>query len=319
MNPYVLHRGPRAKPAVVGHRGACGLAPENTLESFELAWDLGALTIELDVHLTRDHQLIVLHDDTLDRTTDARARRGGRDHFVSDATLDEIRLLDAGRWFVEAVERRTVPAPFGPTDDERRRFLDPAALSRYASGQVHPPSLEEVLALAKKRGRGVNVELKAIPRFYDGLARAAVDLVKSARMEESVTFTSFDHRAVRECKRLAPGIPAGALTLERLHDPGRYVREIVGADAWVPGCVGEVDVFGFHSAAFAARGEAALDREGLESAHAAGVAVVVWTENDPARQGALARLGVDGIITDYPNRLLENATPSELARPAGDV
>src|SRR5258706_16241295 len=104
MNPF-LRAAPR-RPGLLccGHRGAMGLAPENTLESFELAFDLGADMVELDVHLTRDRKLVVIHDDTADRTTDARARLPGRRTFVSDLDLDELRALDAGRWFVESFE-----------------------------------------------------------------------------------------------------------------------------------------------------------------------------------------------------------------------
>jgi glycerophosphoryl diester phosphodiesterase len=279
-----------------------GASPENTLESFELAFELGAPVVELDVHLTKDKKLVVIHDDTLDRTTDAAAR-GARGRPVSHATLDELRALDAGRWFTDALEKKPLPPPWGPTDEERRRHLDSAALARYASGQVRVPSLEDVLALAKRRDRFVNVELKAIPRFYEGLAAAAVEAVKAMKMEDRVVFSSFDHRTLVETKQLAPRIATGALTVERLHEPGRYVREFLAADAWLPGCVGEVDVIGFHSVAFEARGFAGLDASGVASAHAAGAAVVVWTENDPARQRALAQLGVDGIITDFPGRI----------------
>jgi glycerophosphoryl diester phosphodiesterase len=302
MNPYLLRAGCK-RPTVVGHRGACGLAPENTLDSFALAFDLGASVVELDVHLTRDKKLVVIHDDTLDRTTDARARWAARSCFVSDATLDELRELDAGHWFVDAFERKPLPPPHGPTEEELRRWLDAHALERYASGKVHVPTLEEVLELVRRRDGFANVELKSIPRFQEGVADAAVALVKQLQLEERVAFSSFDHRAVHRVKTLAPEIAAGALTVERLHEPARYVKELLGADTWLPSCVGEIDVIGFHSIAFEERGADGLDRSLVQSAHERGVSIFVWTENDPKRQKALVALGVDGIITDYPNRL----------------
>src|SRR5688572_14978165 len=103
MNPYLRDRARPVRVANVGHRGAMGLRPENTLESFDLAFDLGAHMVELDVHLSKDGHPVVIHDDTLARTT-----TGGR-AFVSDLTLAELRALDAGRWFVDGLERLPPP------------------------------------------------------------------------------------------------------------------------------------------------------------------------------------------------------------------
>lgn len=302
-NPFLRGTPRPARPLVVGHRGAMGLAPENTLESFELAFDLGADLVELDVHLTRDGHPVVFHDDTLERTTDLARRRpgGGRVH-VSDLTLAELQELDAGRWFVEALE--AAPAsPWGPTAAERRAHLDAAALARLASGRVRPPSLEEVLRLVARRDRRVNVELKMLPRAYAGLVEATVGLVRRLGVQDRVVLSSFDHAALAHAKRLAPELPAAALEVSRLWRPGRYVAEVLGGDGWNPGCVGEVDSIGFGSEAYAARGVAALDHAGVADAHAHGVQVHVWTANDEARLRGLVALGVDGIITDFPARL----------------
>src|SRR5688500_1429540 len=99
MNPYLRDRARPVRVANVGHRGAMGLRPENTLTSFELAFDLGAHMVELDVHLSSDGHAVVIHDDTVARTTDAGRRRPGRAPFVSELTLAELRELDAGTWF----------------------------------------------------------------------------------------------------------------------------------------------------------------------------------------------------------------------------
>lgn len=80
------------KPLIIAHRGASGTAPENTFAAFQKAVDLRADMIELDVHLTRDKQLIVMHDSTVDRTTDGKGK-------IADLTLGEIKMLDAGSWF----------------------------------------------------------------------------------------------------------------------------------------------------------------------------------------------------------------------------
>jgi len=87
------------RPLVIGHRGYCAIAPENTLPSFKLAKTAGADLVELDYHHTKDGELIVIHDDTLDRTTDAVAKWGGSKIRVEDKTLAELKTLDAGKWF----------------------------------------------------------------------------------------------------------------------------------------------------------------------------------------------------------------------------
>ncbi|MCO5169147.1 MAG: glycerophosphodiester phosphodiesterase [Planctomycetes bacterium] len=310
-NPYLRGQARPTRVANVGHRGAMGLRPENTLEGFELAFDLGADMVELDVHPSRDGHPVVLHDDRLGRTTDAGRRRpGGGAAFVSDLTLDELRALDAGTWFVEALERGAPPAPHGPTDDERRAWLTPGALAALGGGRVRPPSLEEVLLLARRRGRRVNVELKLVPRRYERLVAAVVEVVRRLGVEEQVLLSSFDHAGLAEAKRLAPELPVAALCVARLADPGRYVAEVLGGDAWNPGCVGEVDTLGFGAEAFARDGARALDRASVEGARARGVSVHTWTVNDPARLEALVALGVDAIITDYPNRLSRVIAPA---------
>lgn len=302
MNPYLRDQPRPLRVANVGHRGAMGLRPENTLPSFELAYDLGAHMVELDVHLSRDGVPVVIHDDTVGRTTDAQRLRPGPAPFVSELTLAELRELDAGSWFVAALDRGP-PPPHGRTDDERRRFLDGAALASLASGEVRIPTLEEALVLARSRDRRVNVELKAMPRRYARLVPAVVDVIRATRTQDLVLLSSFDHVALVEAKRLAPELPTAALVVSRLHDPGRYVAEVLGGDAWNPGCVGECDSLGFGSEAYGSEGVRALDRAGIESAHARGVSVHTWTANDPAHMRALIDVGVDGIITDYPNRL----------------
>lgn len=303
MNPYLRDQPRPVRVANVGHRGAMGLRPENTLASFELAFDLGADMVELDVHPSRDGVPVVIHDDRPDRTTDA-ARRGLAGRFVSELALDELRALDAGTWFVEALDRAP-PPPFGPTEEERRAWLGPAALAELAGGRVRVPTLEEVLRLALERGRRVNVELKMIPRRYPRLVGLVVDLVRRLGAQEHVLLSSFDHAALVEAKRLAPELPTAALVVARLADPGRYVAEVVGGDAWNPGCVGEYDSLGFGAEEFAARGLEALDRAAIDGARARGVSVHAWTVNDVPRMQALVEVGVDGIITDFPNRLRE--------------
>ncbi|HZU98714.1 MAG TPA: glycerophosphodiester phosphodiesterase family protein [Planctomycetota bacterium] len=242
MNPF-LRGVPLERPLRIGHRGAPKLAPENTLASFERAFASPSVDmVELDVHLTKDGKVAVIHDDKLDRTTKAKG-------FVSEREVGELRELGV-------------------------------------------PLLEDVLELARRREKGVMVELKMQPRFYRELPAAVLALVRAARMESSVIVTSFDHRSIAALKKAAPEIACGALCGQRLHEPGRYVAEFLGLDWWLPGCLGDFDSIGFFSAA------RDLDKEGLEGARRAGVKTCVWTVNVKEWLAPLLALGAEGIISD---------------------
>ncbi|GIL39269.1 glycerophosphodiester phosphodiesterase family protein [Roseiterribacter gracilis] len=159
-------------PRVIGHRGACADAPENTLESFREAHRQGARWIEFDVRLARDDVAIVLHDTTLDRTTTAR----GPARAIDSASLATI---DAGSWF-------------GP-----------------AFAQARVPTLAATLALASELGLGCNVELKAEPGDAAALAKAVA--AEIAGSDLTLLLSSFDPDCVAACAEFAPSVPRGAL------------------------------------------------------------------------------------------------------------
>ena len=163
---------------VVAHRGASGHAPENTMEAYRLAVEMGADAIELDVHLTADGQLAVIHDETLDRTTD----RGGR---VADLTMDDIRVADAGY-----------------------AFQRPGDAGFPFRGRGHRvPSLPDVLDWLP-HGVGLVVEVKA---------RAAVDetvrVLRDAPVRQAgrATLISFDEASIERARELDPEMPTGYL------------------------------------------------------------------------------------------------------------
>jgi glycerophosphoryl diester phosphodiesterase len=238
---------PDGRPLVIGHRGACGYRPENTMASFELAAELGADWVELDVHLTRDGRLAVIHDPTLERTTDGHG-------LVKDHTLAELARLDAGAWF-------------GP---------------EYAGERI--PTLDAVLAWARARGRGVDVEIKNGPVFYPGIEAAVVAAVEDAGMVEHVLVTSFDHRAVERVRRHRPRLRTGVLYSGRPKDPVGLARA-VGAEVVLP-----------HWAYVVA--------DDVRRAHAAGLGYATWATSDPVVLDRLVRRGVDAVATDHPDVLV---------------
>lgn len=178
-------------PLVAAHRGASRLAPENTMAAFERAVQLGARAIELDVQLTADGEAVVIHDATVDRTTDGHGR-------VSDLARDAVTALDAGAWFGAA----------------------------FAGERI--PRLAEVLDWARSRVF-LNIELKPATGDDDALAAKVAGLVRATGMTDGCLAMSFDHVAVERFKVAAPSVPALVIAGARLFREIPYVRS-VGAD-----------------------------------------------------------------------------------------
>ena len=284
----------------IAHRGARNVAPENTIEAIEKAAHLGADAVEVDVQLSADGCVVVIHDDDLVRCTDARRRFPHRVPWrVSEFEAADIRMLDAGSWF--AAELLRPPSQRQSwlrslTDDERDAFIRPADADHYASGAVKVPLLSECLQTCKRLGLALHIELKVIPRFYPRLAEKVVADVRQCGMQDAVILSSFDHAQLSRIGTLAPGVRTAVLSSDRLYRPAEYLARL-GASAYNPGCYGDYDTVGFG----AVTGQ--LDHETIAEVRAAGYDVYVWTENDPERMRRLIEAGVSGIFTDYPNRL----------------
>lgn len=164
---YVLQH----RPVVVAHRGAMAYAPENTIAAYTLALEQGAEAIELDVHLSQDGIPVVIHDHTLERTTNGKG-------LVASHTFADLRGLDAGAWFS--------PSFAG------QRILTLGEVLAWAQGRVY-----------------LKIELKTLPMRYAGIEEKVLALLKRWDMEEQVEVFSFDHPCVRRFKALAPHIPVG--------------------------------------------------------------------------------------------------------------
>lgn len=282
----------------IAHRGARAFAPENTLEAFAKAQTFGCEMIELDVHLSRDNELIVHHDDNLLRCTDVKDRFPEQpSYFISDFSYEEIRQLDAGRWFTQELalspEKRQGFLQ-SLTPDEFARHIPPEDLALYASGAVKVPTLRQALELAQNLGLKVNIELKMLPRMYSGLTDAVLDLVEALAMQADVLISSFDHAQLWQVRQRTPAVPTAVLTNERLALPGDYLERI-GAGAFHPG----TEPLGLHSLS------RRLDSESIQALRKLGKQVNVWTCNDKAQMRQLIAAGITGLISDYPNRVRE--------------
>ena len=179
---------------VRAHRGASGVAPENTLAAFRRAAEIGAGFIETDLHLSRDARLVALHDDTLDRTTNARGPVGAR-------TLDELRKLDAGAWFQ------------GKPPD--------GVAGEFAGERI--PTIEEVLAFGRERDLGLYLEIKA--PGASGAEHAVVGAVRAANEVGRTVVLSFDPGVIERVRKYEPLLMTGLLFSERMPDA---VKRAVG-------------------------------------------------------------------------------------------
>lgn len=293
----------RPAPAfdVQGHRGARGALPENTLPAFTYADDLGVTTLEMDTKVTKDGVFVVTHDTTLnpDLVRDRAGEWVGEGTPLNSLTLDEVKNLDVGR--------------LRPGSPYAERFPNQKPIDG-----THMPTLRSVLeAFRDRSGVRFNIETKIepdAPRLSPApadFARKLVAELRSAGVAGRSTIQSFDWRTLQEVQQIAPDIPTVALTeadtnlLEdglwttglRLGDYGGSVPALVsasGADIWSPDFE-------------------ALTAESVRDAHDRGLTVVPWTVNEPADLEAMVALGVDGVISDYPDRALA-AAPTALPR-----
>ncbi len=273
----------------IAHRGARSVAPENTLEAFRIGLDrYAADMIELDVHVSRDGVPVVVHDDTLGRCSDVEAKFPDRKPWrVGDFTYTELLTLDAGSWFV-------AKDPFGQI---ALGAVPDSDLERFRSGMVRIPTLKQVLALVAEHHSRLNIELKNFPMHYDRIAETVVAEVRAAGLSGRTVLSSFDHELLVRLKTIAPEIERAALCDQPVFPLKEYLVGQLGAGGFNPGS----DVLGIGSLAWYRTGAVRTDL--IQSAHDAGLKVSVWTVNDPVEMQALIKAGVDGIFTDFPQRL----------------
>jgi glycerophosphoryl diester phosphodiesterase len=284
-----------------GHRGARGLAPENTLEGFAIALSIGVTTLELDLAMTRDDVLVVSHD----RRLNPDHTRGPDGKFldaegpaIRSLTLAEVQRYDVGR--------------LKPRTDYARSFPE----QRPVDG-AHIPTLTEVFDLVRRAGADhvrFNIETKITPTSGDEtpdpetFAAAFAKTVRDAGLAARVSIQSFDWRTLIAMKRIAPEIERVCLTAEALTFD-TIKRGEPGPSPWLAGL--DVDDFGGSVPRLVAAAGCAVwsplyrnaRPDDIAAAKALGLKVIPWTVNERADMERLIAQGVDGIITDYPDRL----------------
>lgn len=256
--------GPLTDMIIIGHRGASGLAPEHTFASWDRALEDGADYLEQDLQLTADGVLIVMHDDSLNRT----ARGPGCLGPVRERQWSEIRDCDVGSWFNEAFPDRARPEYAGqriPTlDAVLERYRDRARFYIETKNPEAAPGMEE--------------ELLRLLRRHDLLPRRAGD--------HRVIIQSFSDRSLLHIRQLEPLLPLVQLFRSR-EISWTIRRRLDRVSAWAMGIGPNKDD---------------VDAKLVAAAHDRGLVVHPWTVNDPADLDRLMALGVDGVFTDYPAR-----------------
>ena len=287
------------KPLIIGHRGAAGLAPENTLTAFRRAVELGVDGIELDVHLAADGEVVVHHDPLL-KPEIARHPHGG---WVDPEERLAIKALTVGDLKRYDVGRLKPGAAYG------KRYPD----QRAADGETIPLLREVIDYLKRHAGPQLTlwIEIKSSPGRPDQtvppetLADAVAGVVRAEGFLSRVRVLSFDWRALVRVQRMAPEIPAVFLTQYRQFaglDRDAILRWTAGIDpeAWAGSPPRMIQAAGgAHWAGDFRQLTASLIREARER----GVKVYAWTVDREADMARLVRQGLDGIITNRPDRL----------------
>ena len=259
------------RPLVIAHRGASGLAPENTLAAFRLATRLGADGVELDVHLSAEGVPIVIHDKRVNRTTNSRGA-------VSRFTVDQLQRFDAGTWFERRLARRL-----------RTRMMTRRLTASSFAGEPLP-TLEDALALFESAAlKRIYIEVKGSVASRERLLDRVLSLVRRSRLHRSVTLLSFDHAIIRRAKEIESAIRTAATFAasgRRLVSTRSIVRAAEDA---------RVDEVALHFGL--------VTRRRVDALHERGIAVSVWTVNSKLAMRRVTACGVDSIMTNFPHRL----------------
>lgn len=264
----------------IAHRGARSLAPENTLAAARKALEIGADLWEADVGVTSDGELILFHDDSLARTTDAPARFPDRTPWTfATFTLAEIRSLDSGSWFTES----------DPFDQIAAGAVTPAESAAYRGEQV--PTLREALLLTRDAGWRINLELKRLPaplERFPVVERVLALVAELGMPPQQVILSAFNHDWLRQAQAVRPDIEVQALIGYSFTDP--------------------LDWGDLSFATYNAR-STLVTEERIREVTTQGIAVNLFTVNEEDDMRRFIAAGVTGLFTDFPQKLAALTLP----------
>jgi glycerophosphoryl diester phosphodiesterase len=273
-------------PLNIAHQGGEIEAPSDTLYAFKTARRKGADMIETDVHLTADGRVVVLHDETVDRTTNGSGS-------VEQMTLAEIKRLDAAYWFIEG--EGTVHDPSRPASDFTWRGVatgDRRPPRRFEANDFTIPTLDELLAAFPNTL--LNIELKPTVAMTGRLEAAVADLLRAHGRTDDVIVASFNDQSVEIFKALAPEVHTAVPTAQVAAFWASSQGELPGSPNPQHVALQVPETF---------EGLTVVTPDFISDAHANDLAVHVWTINEAADMHRLLDWGADGIMTDRPTLL----------------
>jgi glycerophosphoryl diester phosphodiesterase len=258
----------------IAHRGARSLAPENTLLAAQMALNLGADMWETDLVISSDEALILFHDDTLTRTTNAKVIYPDRSPWnIVDFSLSELKNLDCGSWFLQA-------DPFGQI---RAGRVSTEAQASYQGARI--PTLEEGLLFTRDARWKLNIELKKLPSKLNGfpIVEHVLALVDKLNFDcNQLVISSFNHRWLKEIQQLRPDID---------------VQALIGSSTLKPLEWGEFDFKTYNAR------HTLMNHQFIGKLAEKGIAVNLWSVNEEEDMRRYIDAGAAGIFTDFPQRL----------------
>jgi glycerophosphoryl diester phosphodiesterase len=255
----------------IAHRGARSLAPENTIAAARKALEIGADMWEMDVAMSADGELVVIHDDTLNRTSNAPVLFSNRKPLkIQNFTLKELRLLDFGSWFNNTDPFKQIQA--GKISVEE--------MHSYVGLQI--PTLEEALVFTRDNHWRINVEIKDLKGTKGDavVVQKVVKMVEELGMTNQVLISSFQHTYLKQVKEINPQIVTGAL-IEWLDIEPLKTLNKAQANAYNPGT-------------------RLINAKTIRLIRERGYEINVWTVNKESSMRKLIKAGATGIITDFP-------------------
>ena len=260
----------------IAHRGARSMAPENTLAAAQKAYDLGANMWATDIQITKDEKLIIFHDNSLVRTTDAKSRFPDRNPWTLNSfSLDEIRNLDAGSWFAKT----------DPHQQIRAGNISPSDLDSYGGMKV--PTLTEALELTQKLNWKINLEIKALAddmKHFPILDYMFGELDQMEFPIDQLVISSFDHDFLRKIQKQRPGYT---------------VQALIGYPETKP-----LNWGNFEFATYNVNRKLTTPEE-VNKITQKGIKINLYTVNDKNDMIEFIQAGASGIITDYPQVMIE--------------
>ena len=258
----------------IAHRGARSLAPENTLLAAQMAWKLGADMWETDLVISADEALVLFHDDTLTRTTNAKTVYPDRAPWhIADFSLSELLNLDCGSWFLRT-------DPFGQI---RAGRVSKALQTSFEGAKI--PTLEEGLLFTKDASWKINIELKKLPSALQDfpVVERVLALIEKINFDcNHLVISSFNHTWLKQIQRLRPDLG---------------VQALIGSSALKP-----LDWGKYEFKTYNAR-HSLINSQLIGELSEKGISVNLWTVNEEKDMRRFVNAGASGIFTDFPHRL----------------